>query len=361
MKFLIFIGVIVGLFIVIVAGVVLVSFVMNKWELSRHPDRDRQLSPAENAYIENAQAKLEQFAKGKSYKKPLNWLIYMAYLPVMVLVWGLGFVGYTWLEGMKASQIQDSAALGIGVFVDSSIAGVSMLFGIFGGILIAGWLTYFLTSFDKKFTSWMVLTQGSGRSESEDSVYLRRQEQIEADVRVRRLDIKRSFDPVGFLTAIARRHGHYCLLLSLPLILPMFVFLFLDFRNQTNFYEDGLSYTQYWSGKIIEVSYGDLDHVAIECAFGSKNRLNTRVHFVGGGENVASYDIVKPHLGPLFQIDDRLRTRGVTFKPHFWHPPGKDPRLAYLTRCVEKRVNQFEGEERKQISKILHASEGLSK
>ncbi len=358
MNALIIVGVIIALSVAAGLGVWLVTSLFDRWVLYRNPDYHRELPIADLKYIKNAQLELERFAQQGEYKKSSNWLIYILFVPIMFLVWGVGLFGWKWLTSWRISQTERSDDLGSILFPDPSLMGVSLIILFFASFLIAGWLAYALSSFDKKFTSWLVLTQSSTqKGESEDSILARRKVHIEHDVRTRQLDIHQPFCTIDFLGSIAGRHGQYCLLLSLPLLIPALFFMYFDMRSQTNFYKEGLSYTKYWSGEKVEVRYQALDHAELKCTFGSKNTLKDGVYFVLNGESIANYEVTEKHLSELAQVDQRLRQSNVSFRPHYFHPPKQAPKLAYRPNCLEKRKEQFSGEQQDQIIQVLHIGE----
>lgn len=324
----------------------------------KHPDYHRSLTQSEARFVAEAEIRLRLYASDKSYKNRWNWPLYFSFIPVMLGLFVIGAWVYSVINAMDVAVYKRlNPHLDI-LFIQTDLVWASAIIAMFAVIFGAGWLSYVLTGFNRKFTDWMVLTQSSyNQSESDESILKRRVTQIEHDVRIRRLDVDQPFYPSAFLRSIARQHGRYCGIITLVILTPALIFLPLDLRHKVVFTSDALLVTGYWSGEITAIAYPDMSAAEIECAYGHKNKRNIAVNFMQDGERVAYYNFSAKNLDAFSDIDDRLRATNVPFKKHYYHPKGRGPKLAYTSKCVQSLRSDFIGAILDKMVKVFHLDE----
>jgi hypothetical protein len=177
-------------------------------------------------------------------------------------------------------------------------------------------------------------------------------------VRFRQLKPGDPFEPAAFFRDLAFK-GRPLLFGTTGLSLVAAGVLFAhDTADVTTFADDGITYTQYWSGEKTRIGYADIAHAETQCNFFKKNG-GVEVRYVIVAKNGLIFELAKnasirKTLDSIEHIDRHLVSAGVPFEHEPLRPGIGVPRPPFDPDCLDGLDERFGSDRAVRIRALLH-------
>jgi len=315
MEFLLRIGVAIGVTIAIGLVYCLYAFLRFQYFSKKYADYDRELSKDEKSFFEqSADAIQDIYEFPPNFPKWYSWFLYLAYVPTMMLCFGIGF--FVWEILVRFAEKGLNAQYSDVLFFQGPEIGPALIFGLFACIFLAGWLLYFVSSFSKRM-SLFVPMKSDAAGFDESSIMAGHVLRLEHTLRLNRISIEEPFDAKVF---IANKIYYYRQLmgwLGTIIILPGLMLSIFDLRQFRAITTEGLIMRQsYWDKNIKQIQFNEIDIVKFRCHIHDDGEVHASYNFIIDEKNIVEIKDIESKLTLLSGLDDILRKYNVKIRPN---------------------------------------------
>ena len=305
--------------------------------LKKYDGYRRDLNQSEIDWLENAKAELLQLREDtKTYPKWYGWFLKLAFLPTMLLWWGILFV-LAVMIGRVFKPYSYSPADAVLVETGGAMPVVGF---IFVGILLAGWSLYWLILRSNKLSNYVALKSDISGYDV-DAIHNSQILLLAHHMRARIVSPFDSFDAERFLRGRNLSYASgFLTWAKVTFVLTAFLFIF-DLKYFRALYPDHIASSgPYFSlGQIETLSFLEISKVELRCHISKGNMSAKYILFIKGKELVR-FDIDNDTIDSIYELDLKLRDNKTIIQAHAKKKSGVVKRHWLQERCVDRIVEE---------------------
>jgi len=289
----------------VLAGVLWVVWnaISYKRNVAIYDNYDRDLSPQDIAFIEQAQDKLKMEAEEKA---PLHYKIflYLAFVPMMFLCWAvLGAIIFGLSIVLEISNTSDSSL----ILLEGGNLEWAYLMLFFGGIFLAGAMLYAISLSNQKLSNFVALNSDINGFD-QDNVRNGLLSKLVHKIRSRDQKTFSKFSVSDFLNDVNRAYRNGCMKWFYGCLIIAAIFGIFDLRSGVNFYADRMVGTgSYFSlSPKKSLSYDRISSVELECQL-DDNKANAYYSIFVDGEEFTRVKLSEDNVEELAEVNEILR------------------------------------------------------
>jgi hypothetical protein len=256
----------------------------------------RELSRRELDFLDDAARAMAEYSEAQKY--PWFWgLLY--FCSGLGLLGALLFLSYAGLSSALATLRDMTVFRDLGpLLIPHEPFGLSMLFGMFGGIILVWPALQWLYRLSPRWTEFVYLREGwntmSSEPRSEAQFYI----ELDTDLRNDRIEARSSFAAAQFAQQAFRRADRPARLTASAVISVFVAFFVLDIQAYMVFTRDEMIRSGYFTFEQVRYRYDDAVELQTGCYIGSRDDRPALI---------LRYRITAPD-GVAFNLDDLLTT-----------------------------------------------------
>lgn len=340
-------GIIIGVIILFTVTIAVIERIFHhiryKRRLAILDNYGRDLTGKEIAFLEDAQAKLiEKRNIAKTYPKWYGWFLALAYVPLMLLGFGLAF----WAGYETSNFLSQRVEIDPQLLISENMGfGPSALVFLFALIMLPGWILYAISRRSVRLSNYVALNSDVWGFDS-DAIIARQAALLDHRVRAKEILSEKPFDVDVFLDGRNASYQRGCKNTFLVLTLFSIIFLCFDLQYSRKAYPDKIISSGGYFNILDNIEYKlhAIDSIQLNCSFSKGNpRAYYRLH--SKGAQVMEINLTAENLNGLSKLNKILRKQNTQFVPHTKEKNGEIVRTFFSERCVDAISDEFPDKE----------------
>ena len=316
---------------------------------------ERQLSQAEEEFLESSADALIDYAEAQKYPK---WMHVAPFAGVLVLMITGMFAAFAATYFLTKTIRETIALQGLGgLWYSSDIIGFGTILSIFAGIIAAGPLIHAITRLSPRFAECAYLRHGwntmNGQPRSPDQLFL----DLDKDLRLDRISAAAAFDPRAYIQRAVYNYEALWIKLTAGIVAMTLLFALADGLSYHAYAPEGIYQSRYLSLDREFYDYREAVELQTTCYIGTDDgdpvlRIDYRLEFANGARFRFDDLLTPANLQHVAEIDALIVAAGVPHIEGAQRGIGRGDRPGLDPACLNRLQSRF-GDQTQEARRLL--------